>query len=70
MSERKRIGALAAAVVVVLIAAFLIIQSREEASANDQAEGVATSFLEAYGAFDVEQARTYLADDRVDDRAG
>ena len=63
MSERKRIGALAAAVVVVLIAAFLIIQSREEASANDQAEGVATSFLEAYGAFDVEQARTYLADD-------
>ena len=64
MSERKRIGALAAAgVAVVLIAAFLIIQSRDEASANDQAEGVATEFLEAYGAFDVEQARTYLADD-------
>ena len=64
MSERKRIGALAAAAVaIVLIAAFLIIQSRDEASANDQAEGVATSFLEAYGAFDVEQARTYLADD-------
>ncbi len=64
MSERKRIGALAAAAVaVVLIAALLIIQSRDEASANDQAEGVATSFLEAFGAFDVEQARTYLADD-------
>ena len=64
MSERKRIGALAAAAVaIVLIAAFLIIQSRDEASANDQAEGVATGFLEAYGAFDVEQARTYLADD-------
>ena len=64
MSERKRIGALAAAAVaIVLIAAFLIIQSRDEASANDQAEGVATSFLEAYGAFDVQQARTYLADD-------
>ena len=64
MSERKRIGALAAAAVaIVLIAAFLIIQSRDEASANDQAEGVATSFLEAFGAFDVQQARTYLADD-------
>lgn len=63
MSERKRIGALAAAVGIVLIAAFLIIQSRDEASANDQAEDVATGFLEAYGAFDVEQAKTYLADD-------
>jgi len=63
MSERKRIGALAAAaVVVVLIAAVLIIQSRDEAPAN-QAESVATGFLEAYGAFDVEKARTYLADD-------
>ena len=64
MSKRMRIGALAAAAVaLVLIAALLIIQSRDEAPATDQAEGVATSFLEAYGAFDVEQARTYLADD-------
>jgi hypothetical protein len=63
-SKRKKIGALAAAAVaLVLIAALLIIQSREGAPANDQAEGVATGFLEAYGAFDVEQARTYLADD-------
>jgi hypothetical protein len=63
-SERRKIGALAAAaVVLVLIAAFLIIQSREETAATNQAEGVATGFLEAYGAFDVEQARTYLADD-------
>jgi len=63
MSERKRIGALAAAgVAVVLIAAFLIIQSRDEAPAN-QAESVAKGFLEAYGASDVEQARAYLADD-------
>jgi hypothetical protein len=63
MSERKRIGALAAAaVVVVLIAALLIIQSRDEAPAN-QAESVATGFLEAYGAFDVAKAKTYLADD-------
>ena len=62
--KRKRIGALAAAAIaLVLIGAFLIMQSRDEASANDQAEGVATGFLEAFGAFDVEQARTYLADD-------
>jgi hypothetical protein len=64
MSERKKIGALAAAAVaLVLVAALLIIQSREEAPATSQTEGVATGFLEAYGAFDVEQARTYLADD-------
>ena len=63
-SKRKKIGALAAAAVaLVLIAALLVIQSREGAPANDQPEGVATGFLEAYGAFDVEQARTYLADD-------
>jgi hypothetical protein len=75
----KRIGALAAAAVaLVLIAALLIIQSREEAPATDQtqvaakapentvnarAEEVATGFLAAYGAFDVEKAMTYLADD-------
>jgi hypothetical protein len=78
-SGGKRIGALAAAAVaLVLIAALLIIQSREEAPATDQtpvaaeapentvnarAEEVATGFVEAYGAFDVEQATTYLADD-------
>jgi hypothetical protein len=78
-SGQKRIGALAAAAVaIVLIAAFVIIQRRDEAPATDQtpvaaeapentvnarAEEVATSFLEAYGAFDVEQAMTYLADD-------
>ena len=78
-SGGKRIGALAAAAVApVLIAAVLIIQSREEAPATDQtpvaagaqentvnarAKKVATGFVEAYGAFDVEQAMTYLADD-------
>ena len=62
MSERMKIGALAAAAVAIaLIAALLIIQSRDEAPAN--AKGVATGFLEAYGAFDLEKARTYLADD-------
>jgi hypothetical protein len=78
-SRGKRIGAVAAAAVaLVLIAALLIIQSREEAPAtgqtpvaagaqentvNARAEKVATGFVEAYGAFDVEQAMTYLADD-------
>ena len=77
-SRGKRIGALAAAAVaLVLIVALLIIQSRDEAPANDQtpvaakaeehsewkAVEVATGFLEAFGAFDVEQAMTYLADD-------
>ena len=64
MSRRMGIGALAAAaVVLVLIGAVLIIQSRDERPATSQAEGVVTSFLKAYGAFDVEQARTYLAHD-------
>jgi hypothetical protein len=78
-SGGKRIGAFAvAAVAVVLIAALLIIQSREEAPATDQAPvaaearentvnaravEVATGFIEAYGAFDVERAMTYLAED-------
>jgi hypothetical protein len=53
-SGGKRMGALAAAAAALaLIAALLIIQSRDEA----------TGFVEAYGAFDVEEAMTYLADD-------
>jgi hypothetical protein len=78
-SGGKRIGAFAAAAVaLVLIAALLVIQSREEAPATDQTPvasqapentvnaknvEVATGFLEAYGAFDVKRAMTYLADD-------
>ena len=78
-SRGKRIGALAAAAVgLAVITALLIIQSRDEAPATDQtpvaagaqentvnarAEKVATGFVEAYGAFDVEQGMTYLADD-------
>ena len=68
----------AAAVALVLIVASVGCQSGEEATATDQtpaaaeapentvnarAVEVATGFLKAYGAFDVEQARTYLADD-------
>jgi hypothetical protein len=75
----KRIGLLAAAAIaLVVIAALVGCASGEEATATDQtpvateasentanARGVevATGFLEAYGAFDVEQAMTYLADD-------
>jgi hypothetical protein len=78
-SRGKKIGAFAgAAVALALIAALLIMQSRDEAPATDQtpvaaeasqnkvnasAVEVATSFVEAYGAFDVEKAMTYLADD-------
>jgi hypothetical protein len=77
-SGGRRIGALAAAAVALaLIAALLIIQSGGEGPATDQtpaakapesavnarAEKVATGFVQAYGAFDVEQAMTYLADD-------
>ena len=78
-SGGKRMGAFAAAAAALaLLVAFLIIQSREEAPAtpqtpvaaeapentvNARAEEVATGFVEAYGAFDVEQAMTYLADD-------
>jgi hypothetical protein len=77
-SGGRRIGALAAAAVALaLIAALLIIQSGGDAPATDQtpaakapesavnarAEKVATGFVQAYGAFDVEQAMTYLADD-------
>jgi hypothetical protein len=78
-SGGKKIGALAAAAVaLVLIAAVLIIQSRDKAPAtaqtpvaaetpentvNARAMEVATGFVEAYGAFDVERAMTYLADD-------
>jgi hypothetical protein len=78
-SGGKRIGAFAAAAVaLVLIGALVGCASGEEATATDQtpvaaeapentvnarAEEVATSFVEAYGAFDVEQAITYLAAD-------
>ena len=78
-SGGKRIGAFAAAAVaLLLIGALAGCQSGEEAPATDQtplaaeapentvnarAEEVATGFLEAYGALDVEQAMTYLADD-------
>ena len=59
LDGRLLIGA-AAAVALVLIGAFVVFQSREAAPV---AEEVATSFVEAFGAFNAEQAITYLADD-------
>jgi hypothetical protein len=58
-SDRRKIGAVAgAAVALVLIAALVGCGSSDKAPT---AEEVSTGFLEAYGAFDVEQATTYLA---------
>ena len=77
-SGRKRIALAAAAVALGLIAASMIIQSRDEAPATNQAavaadapentvkaraEEVATGFLAAFGSFDVKRAMTHLADD-------
>lgn len=52
----------AAALALVVIGAFLVYQSRDDGSGREPVE-VAASFVEAYGAFDAEQAITYLADD-------
>jgi hypothetical protein len=85
-SGGKRMGAFAAAVVaLVLIGALAGCASGEEATATDQtpvateasentanarAVEVATGFLEAYGAFDVDRAMTYLADDAIVESLG
>ena len=46
-----------------VIGAFAVYQSRDDEASGPPPMEVATSFLEAYGAFDAEQAITYLADD-------
>ena len=53
----------AAAVALLVIGAFVVYQSRDDGASGHPPVEVATSFLEAYGAFDAEQAITYLADD-------
>ena len=52
-----------AAVALLVTAAFVVYQSRDDAATGQPPVDVATSFLEAYGAFNAEQAITYLADD-------
>ena len=59
LDRRLLIGAVVAAALV-LIGAFVVFQSREAAPAAGE---VATSFVEAFGAFNAEQAISYLADD-------
>jgi hypothetical protein len=76
-SRMLLLGATAAAVLLIALVVVLV-QSRDDAPAtaqapvaaeapentvNARAEEVATRFLEAYGALDVEQMMTYLADD-------
>jgi hypothetical protein len=60
-NRRLLLGAAAAALLV--IGAFAAYQSRDDEASGPAPMEVATSFLEAYGAFDAEQAVTYLADD-------
>jgi hypothetical protein len=60
-NRRLLVGAAGAALL--LIGAFAAYQSRDDEASGSPPVEVATSFLEAYGAFDPEQAITYLADD-------
>lgn len=52
----------AAALALFIVGAAVVYQSRDDGTGQQPVE-VATSFVEAYGAFDAEQAITYLADD-------
>lgn len=53
----------AAAVALLVIGAFVAYQSRGDGASGQSPVEVATNFVEAYGAYDAEQAITYLADD-------
>lgn len=61
LNRRLLVGAAVAALLV--IGAFAVYQSRDDEASGPPPMEVATSFLEAYGAFDAERAITYLADD-------
>lgn len=52
----------AAALALLIVGAVVVYQSRDDGTGRQPVE-VAASFLEAYGAFDAEQAITYQADD-------
>ena len=53
----------AAALALLVVGAVVVYQSRDDGATGQPPVEVATSFVEAYGAFDAEQAITYLADD-------
>ena len=59
----RRLLVVAAAAALLVIGAFAAYQSRDDEASGPPPMEVATSFLEAYGAFDAERAITYLADD-------
>ena len=61
LDRRLLIGA--AAVALLVIGAFLVYQSRDDGVTGQPPVEVATSFVEAVGAFDAEQAISYLGDD-------
>src|SRR5436309_2181172 len=60
-SRRLLVGA--AALALLSIGTFVVYQSRDDGVTGQPPVEVATSFIEAYGAFDAERAITYLADD-------
>ena len=60
---KRRLLVGAAAVVLLGVGAVVVSLSRAAATSGPPPMEVATSFLEAYGAFDAEQAITFLADD-------
>jgi hypothetical protein len=68
--RNRKIGAFAVAAAIGLAAVVLVLATRPGGDTrtpanpvHTRAEDVATDFVEAYGAFDAEQAITYLADD-------
>jgi hypothetical protein len=70
-ARKQKIGAFAVAAAIGVAAVVVILATRggqdaitpAEPGTDVTAEEIATGFLEAFGAFDVDQARTYLADD-------
>ena len=63
MHSNRKLLVGAAALALLIIGAVVVYQSRDDGASGPPPMEVATSFLEAYGAFDAEQAITYLADD-------
>ena len=62
MHSNRKLLVGAAALALLIVGAVVVYQSRDDGTGRQPVE-VAASFVEAYGAFDAEQAITYLADD-------
>ena len=63
MHSNRKLLVGAAALALLIVGAVVVYQSRDDGASGQPPVDVATSFLGAYGAFDAEQAITYLADD-------